>query len=100
MILKSAFGGSSDTTLTNIHNVIGLIGDKFPFNEINTKLIIDSSFTDGEIENWLNTNYSTRYSFLILSLLYPNRVWKDTRFNEDHIYPKTEFERKLWDTIE
>ena len=94
MILKSAFGGSSDTTLTNIRNVIGLIGDKFPFNEINTKLIIDSSFTDGEIENWLNTNYSTRYSFLILSLLYPNRVWKDTRFNEDHIYPKTEFERK------
>lgn len=94
MILKSAFGGSSDTTLTNIRNVIGLIRDKFPFNEINTKLIIDSSFTDGEIENWLNTNYSTRYSFLILSLLYPNRVWKDTRFNEDHIYPKTEFERK------
>jgi hypothetical protein len=47
-----------------------------------------------EIENLLNTNYATRYSFLILSLLYPNKDWKDTRFNEDHIYPKTEFERK------
>lgn len=94
MILKGAFGGSSDTTLTKIRNVIGSKGSDFPFNEINKELTIESSFTDMEIENLLNTNYSTRYSFLILSLLYPNRVWKDTRFNEDHIYPKTEFERK------
>jgi len=94
MILKSAFGGSSDTTLTKIRNVIGLTNNVFPYNEINKELSIESNFNDMEIENLLNTNYSTRYSFIILSLLYPDRVWKDIRFNEDHIFPKTEFERK------
>jgi len=44
----------------------------------------------------LNYNYQTRYSFLILSLLYPNRDWKDTVFHEDHIFPKSSFHlRKL-----
>lgn len=94
MILKGIFGSSSDTTLTKIRNVIGEISDAFPYNEINKELSVESVFNDMEIENLLNTNYATRYSFLILSLLYPNRDWKDTRFNEDHIYPKTEFERK------
>lgn len=94
MILKGSFGSSSDTTLTKIRNVIGEISDAFPYNEINKELSVESVFNDMEIENLLNTNYATRYSFLILSLLYPNRDWKDTRFNEDHIYPKTEFERK------
>jgi uncharacterized protein with ParB-like and HNH nuclease domain len=94
MILKGSFGSSSDTTLTKIRNVIGEISDAFPYNEINKELSVESVFNDMEIENLLNTNYATRYSFLILSLLYPNKDWKDTRFNEDHIYPKTEFERK------
>ncbi|MDP3443387.1 MAG: DUF1524 domain-containing protein, partial [Ignavibacteria bacterium] len=30
-------------------------------------------------------------SFLILSLLYPGRDWKDKRYNEDHIFPQSEF---------
>lgn len=94
MILKGSFGGSSDTTLTKIRNVIGDISDAFPYNEINKELSVESVFNDMEIENLLNTNYATRYSYLILSLLYPDRDWKDTTFNEDHIYPKTEFERK------
>lgn len=42
----------------------------------------------------MNYKYATRYSFLILSLLYPGRDWKDKRFNEDHIFPKAEFHTK------
>jgi uncharacterized protein with ParB-like and HNH nuclease domain len=94
MILKGSFGGSSDTTLNKIRNVIGTTSDAFPHEEINRELSIDLVFNNMEIDNLLNTNYSTRYSFLILSLLYPDRDWKDTIYNEDHIFPKTEFERK------
>ena len=44
----------------------------------------------------LNINYGTKYSYLILSLLYPGRDWKDRKFNEDDIFPQTEFQtRKL-----
>jgi hypothetical protein len=28
-----------------------------------------------------------------LSLLYPDRDWRDTVFHEDHIFPKSEFQR-------
>jgi hypothetical protein len=94
MILKGIFGGSSDTILNKIRNVISTTSDAFPFEKINRELSVDLVFNDMEINNLLNTNYATRYSFLILSLLYPDRDWKDTRYNEDHIFPKTEFERK------
>ena len=30
-------------------------------------------------------------SYLILSLLYPDRDWKGKKFHEDHIFPKSEF---------
>jgi len=35
--------------------------------------------------------YGSKQSYLILSLLYPNRDWKDRKFEEDHIFPKVEF---------
>ena len=57
-------------------------------------MLIESSFNDMELESLLHTNYATRYSYLILSLLYPGRDWKDKTFNEDHIFPQTEFQRK------
>ncbi|MBF0503431.1 MAG: DUF1524 domain-containing protein [Candidatus Riflebacteria bacterium] len=52
---------------------------------------IDDGFSSTEIDQMLGYNYRTRYSFLVLSLLYPDRDWKDIRYNEDHIFPKSEF---------
>ena len=93
VLLKNSFGGSSDTTLSNLRSELINITDysKFPFVELNKKLGIGPSFSDEEIENLLSMNYKTRYSYLILSLLYPDRDWKDSNFHEDHIYPKSLF---------
>ena len=93
VLLKGAFGGSSDTTLKGLQEVINKQIDYslFPFEELNRKLEIESSFSDTEIEKLLLTNYSTKYSYLILSLLYPDRDWKERKFEEDHIFPKAEF---------
>lgn len=91
--LKNAFGSSSDTKLKNVRDVF-ISNDKkngFPLNDINIVLEIEDKFRDTEILEMLNYNYQTRYSFLILSLLYPNRDWKDTIFHEDHIFPKSSF---------
>jgi Protein of unknown function DUF262 len=92
-LLKNAFGGSSDTILKNLQETINAQTDFsfFPYEALNKRLNIEASFSDTEIENLLATNYSTKYSYLILSLLYPDRDWKGKKFHEDHIFPKSEF---------
>src|ERR1035437_8860172 len=92
-LLKNAFGGSSDTILKNLQDVINEQTDfsVLPYDALNKKLNIESSFNETEIDNLLSTNYSTKYSYLILSLLYPDRDWKGKKFEEDHIFPKSEF---------
>lgn len=94
IILKNGLGGSSDTKLTQMRRIVDMKYDKFPFAEINREMLIESSFNDMELDSFLQTNYGTRYSYLILSLLYPGRDWKDKIFHEDHIFPQTEFQRK------
>jgi len=96
VLLKNAFGGSSDTTLKNLQDVLNEQSDftAFPFEAFNKKLNIEPTFSDTEIGNLLATNYSTKYSYLILSLLYPDRDWKDNIYHEDHIFPKSEFSAK------
>lgn len=92
-LLKNSFGSSSDTTLKNLQDAINAQTDFsiFPYAELNLKLGIEPTFIDVEIDNLLSTNYSTKYSYLILSLLYPDRDWKDNKYHEDHIFPKSEF---------
>jgi hypothetical protein len=92
-LLKNSFGSSSDTTLKNLQAVIDSQVDLsyFPYEAINKKLNIEPSLSDTEIENFLSTSYSTKYSYLVLSLIYPDRDWKDNNYQEDHIFPKSEF---------
>ena len=40
----------------------------------------------------LEYGYQGRYTNLVLSLLYPDRDWKDAVFHEDHIFPQAEFQ--------
>jgi len=93
VLLKNAFGSSTDTKLMNARKVIASTsrGDYFPLSEINKTLGISDTFTDEEIENLMGFNYKGKYTYLALSLLYPNRDWKGMVFHEDHIYPKSEF---------
>jgi hypothetical protein len=97
-LVKGSFGGSSDTTLKNVRDVISSLNNNsdFPFKELNESLRQESKFSEMEIENLLKSQYKTKYSFLILSLMYPDRDWKDNQYHEDHIFPKTDFtEAKL-----
>ena len=92
-LLKNAFGSSSDTTLKNLQDVLNEQTDflVFPYEAINKRLNIEPSFSETEIENLLATQYRSKYSYLILSLLYPGRDWKDSTYHEDHIFPQTDF---------
>lgn len=92
--LKSAFGRSSDTTLTRLRGILneGSPTASFPAHKLYKSLGIAPQFGDDEIEQVLSYAYRERYTNLVLSLLYPDRNWKNAVFHEDHIFPKSEFQ--------
>lgn len=91
--LKNAFGGSSDTTLSRLRELLKDVGHgtPFPADILYKSLGIEAKLTTEEIERILGYAYQGRYTNLVLSLLYPDRDWRDATFHEDHIFPKSEF---------
>jgi hypothetical protein len=91
--LKNAFGGSSDTTLNRLREILRPIDaqSQFPADDLYASLAISPSFNDSEIARLLTLAYAGRYTNLVLSLLYPDKDWKDAVFHEDHIFPQTAF---------
>jgi hypothetical protein len=92
--LKNAFGGSSDTTLTRLRELLNTCGATAPFpaDTLYMSLGIEPRLNDAEIERIQEYAYQGRYTNLVLSLLYPDRDWKDAVFHEDHIFPLSEFQ--------
>ena len=98
VLLQNAFGSSTDNKLKSLRDILSTTPNfkEFPSDDLNAKLAIQSTFNDNEINQFLGYGYQGRYTFLVLSLLYPGRDWKDALFHEDHIFPKSEFtEAKL-----
>ena len=95
--LKNAFGGSSDTTLTRLREVLKTCNPTTPFpaDVLYKSLGIEPRLNDAEIDRILEYGYQGRYTNLVLSLLYPDRDWKDAVFHEDHIFPKSEFQIRV-----
>ncbi len=92
--IRNVFGSSSDTTLKQCQEILIQFKNlDFPYVELNNKLSVASELSESEIENYLKVTYGTKYSYLLLSLLYPDRDWSDKKYAEDHIFPKSEFTR-------
>ena len=93
VILKNAFGGSTDTILKALQDTLEQQSNfaVFPWKEFNSKIGLDVTFNDSEISELLQVKYGSKLSYLILTLLYPDRDWKDNKYQQDHIFPKTEF---------
>ena len=91
--LKNAFGRSSDTTLTRLRKILSPCGRTapFPVYALYESLEIEPNLSNTEIEHILESKYQKRYTNLVLSLLYPDRDWKDAVHHEDHIFPKSQF---------
>ena len=92
--LKNAFGSSVDTTLTRLRDLLVTCGptSPFPADALYNSQGIEPRLTGAEIDRFLASAYQGRYTNLVLSLLYPDRDWKDAVFHEDHIFPVAEFQ--------
>jgi hypothetical protein len=92
--LKNAFGASTDTTLTRLRELLKGCGSATPFpgGTLYSSLGIEPQLSDAEIDRILGYGYQGRYTNLVLSLLYPDRDWKNAVFHQDHIFPASEFQ--------
>jgi hypothetical protein len=63
----------------------------FPADILYKSLEIEPSLSDAEIDRILEFGYQGQYTNLVLSLLYPDRDWKDAVYHEDHIFPQSAF---------
>jgi hypothetical protein len=94
--LKNAFGSSTDTSLTRLRELLNTCGKTTPFpaDLLCKSLGIEPQLSELEIDSMLGYGYQGRYTYLVLSLLYPDRNLKDTVFHEDHIFPQSEFKMR------
>jgi len=97
-LLRQIFGGQPDNVLRPIREIIRKDYEAFPAEMIKAELkgTKTMKFGEEEIEELLSTKYGGRYTFLVLSLLYPNLDYRN-QFHQDHIHPKSFFtsRRKL-----
>jgi len=95
-LLKRSFSGQSDTVLRAIRNVMRPTSRDFPAEEIGRVLVESArspSFDDAELEGLLGYQYSQRYTFSVLALLYPWLKY-DQHFHVDHIFPRAMFTQR------
>lgn len=99
VLIKRAFGGTSDSVLSQIRrtfteNVVkkplkdDIVSFPTEFKYITKDLSVGEEF----IEDLLYTQMENQYAFSILSLLYPNLDYKNNNFHKDHLHPEFQYD--------
>lgn len=99
VLIKRAFGGTSDSVLSQIRrtfteNVVkkplknDIVSFPTEFKYITKDLSVGEEF----IEDLLGTPMENQYAFSILSLLYPNLDYKNNNFHKDHLHPEFQYD--------
>ncbi len=100
--VKQIFGASTNTALTNIKKFINTeksfeLSDLYGIRFTGEKTL---KYTSEEIDGLFDTHEIGAYTFMLLSLLYPNLKYSQKPFHQDHMHPKSWFENdKIKDLI-
>ena len=96
VLLKRTFSNGPDNVLRNVREAIRESElTKFPIEDIVKKLNeINRTvrFEEEELDSLLDNKYNGRYTFSILSFLYPTLDYNN-KFHQDHIYPRSLFKK-------
>ncbi len=96
-LIKGLFGGTPDSVLTPIRNIINEATNEFPFDKISNSLIGKTknlTLTDEEIETRINeASWGTTDARLLLSII--TEINPEYSYDHvDHLYPKSMFTEK------
>lgn len=96
--VKQIFGAATNSALTSIREVLKVAPtDVFRMsNIINVRFTGERTlrYTSQEIDAIFDTYEIGAYTFMLLSLLYPNLKYSQKGFHQDHMHPHTGFEEK------
>lgn len=94
--LKQIFGAASNSALTSIRKALKEApANSFSMSNLNNiRFTGDRTlrFTPEEIDSMFDTYGKGAYSFMILSLLYPDLKYGQVELDQDHMHPNTGFE--------
>lgn len=94
--VKQIFGAATNSALTNIREALKTSpSDFFKMSYLtNVRFTGDRSlrYTSDEIDALFDTYEIGAYTFMLLSLLYPNLKYSQKGFHQDHMHPHTGFE--------
>ncbi len=92
-LVRRVFGGSPDTVLRPIREILKVARDGFPCHAIVEKFkgtLKSLICTEDDVESLLQYKYGQGYTFSVLALLYPRLNYRN-RFHIDHIHPRSKF---------
>jgi hypothetical protein len=94
-LVRRVFGGSPDTVLRPVREILREAQDGFPYQAIVDKFKgtpKSLACTEDDVENLLHYEYGKGYTFSILALLYPTLDFRN-KFHIDHIHPQSQFKK-------
>ncbi len=96
--VKQIFGTASNSALTSIREALKTVPvDSFKMSNLNgVRFTGDRTlrYTADEIEAMFDTYEIGAYTFMLLSLLYPNLKYSQKGFHQDHMHPHSGFEEE------
>ena len=96
--VKQIFGTASNSVLASIRSALKAAPtDSFSMSNLNhIRFTGDRTlrYTEDEIDSMFETYEIGAYTFMLLSLLYPNLKYSQKGFHQDHMHPHSSFEEK------
>lgn len=95
--IKHIFGQSTTSTLTTIKNELQKHKGKFKLSDLQDLRFVGErnlKLTEEDIIEWFDTYEKNAYTFMLLSLLYPNLKYGQRDFHQDHMHPSSAFDKK------
>ena len=101
--VRQIFGAASNSALSYIRTALAASPrDKFKMNYLtNIRFAGDRNlkYTKDEVDSLFDTYEIGSYTFMILSLLYPNLKYSQKGFHQDHMHPYSGFENEKLDSL-
>lgn len=95
--IKKIFGQSTSSTLASIRSNLKQLNGKFKISDLEKLTFAGGTnlkCTEEDIESWFDLYEKDAYTFMILSLLYPNLKYSQLGFHQDHMHPFSSFDKE------